>query len=306
MSGPGMPDSRPRDPQADPDSPVRQQVPTRHGPARVRLFRPAADPGSGLRPDMSQRAAGPAERGTLLVGHGAGGQRDAADVLTLTELTRDGWTVVLVDQPWRVAGRKVATPPPTLDAAWMDVLTVLTEQGGVLPDGESAQDGAPPGGPLRGGSLPEDELPDNAAPVGQRGADASAVVLPRPWVYAGRSAGARVVCRTSGAAAGPLVPPAAVLCLAFPLHPPGRPDRSRVQELAGPPGAGLPTLVVQGARDPMGSPVEIRQALTEATGTAYPELLSLHEVPGNHSPTRDLATLLTQVRCFLDRVVPPR
>lgn len=46
---------------------------------------------------------------------------------------------------------------------------------------------------------------------------------------------------------------AAVLALSFPLHPPGRPERSRAEELLG---TGLPTLVVQGGNDPFGRPGE--------------------------------------------------
>jgi predicted alpha/beta-hydrolase family hydrolase len=65
-------------------------------------------------------------------------------------------------------------------------------------------------------------------------------------VVGGRSAGARVACRTAQATAAD-----AVLCLAFPLHPPGRPERSRLPELKG---AGVPVLVVQGDRDAFGVP----------------------------------------------------
>ncbi|MEV4821171.1 alpha/beta family hydrolase [Micromonospora sp. NPDC049274] len=61
----------------------------------------------------------------------------------------------------------------------------------------------------------------------------------------GRSSGARVACRTARA-----VGAAGVVALAFPLHPPGRPERSRAAELA----TGLPTLVVNGDRDPFGVP----------------------------------------------------
>ncbi|WP_074318916.1 alpha/beta family hydrolase [Micromonospora cremea] len=61
----------------------------------------------------------------------------------------------------------------------------------------------------------------------------------------GRSSGARVACRTARA-----VGAAGVLALAFPLHPPGRPERSRAAELD----TGLPTLVVNGDRDPFGVP----------------------------------------------------
>ena len=67
-----------------------------------------------------------------------------------------------------------------------------------------------------------------------------------PLVQGGRSNGARVACRTARPA-GAL----AVLALAFPLHPPGRPDRSRAAELAE---AGTEVLVVNGASDPFGIP----------------------------------------------------
>jgi uncharacterized protein len=67
-----------------------------------------------------------------------------------------------------------------------------------------------------------------------------------PMVQGGRSNGARVACRTARAA-GAL----AVVALAFPLHPPGRPERSRAAELRD---AGVPVLVVNGDRDPFGVP----------------------------------------------------
>jgi len=67
-----------------------------------------------------------------------------------------------------------------------------------------------------------------------------------PLVQGGRSNGARVACRTAREA-GAL----AVLALAFPLHPPGRPERSRAGELAA---AGTAVLVVNGAADPFGIP----------------------------------------------------
>ncbi len=81
-----------------------------------------------------------------------------------------------------------------------------------------------------------------------------AVLHPRGGVLTcgGRSAGARVACRTAVATGADLV-----VCLAFPLHPPGRPDRSRAHELVG---AGRPALVLQGDRDPFGGPEEVRAA----------------------------------------------
>ncbi|MBO9519909.1 MAG: hydrolase [Nocardioidaceae bacterium] len=74
-------------------------------------------------------------------------------------------------------------------------------------------------------------------------------VKPRtPLVVGGRSAGARSACRV-GAEHGA----AGVVALAFPLHPPGKPDSSRIEELER---AGVPALVVQGERDPFGTPEE--------------------------------------------------
>ncbi|GAA1656203.1 hypothetical protein GCM10009744_56130 [Kribbella alba] len=69
-----------------------------------------------------------------------------------------------------------------------------------------------------------------------------------PLVLGGRSAGARVACRTASGLGG-----SGVLALSFPLHPPGKPEKSRADELLG---VGLPTLVVQGERDPFGTPEE--------------------------------------------------
>jgi uncharacterized protein len=67
-----------------------------------------------------------------------------------------------------------------------------------------------------------------------------------PLVQGGRSNGARVACRTARAAGA-----AGVLALAFPLHPPGRPERSRRDELRG---AGISVLAISGSRDPFGVP----------------------------------------------------
>jgi predicted alpha/beta-hydrolase family hydrolase len=66
-----------------------------------------------------------------------------------------------------------------------------------------------------------------------------------PLVVGGRSSGARVACRTARALGA-----VGVVALAFPLHPPGRPERSRAEELL----TGLPTLVINGDRDPFGVP----------------------------------------------------
>jgi predicted alpha/beta-hydrolase family hydrolase len=85
-----------------------------------------------------------------------------------------------------------------------------------------------------------------------------------PLVIGGRSAGARSACRIARS-----VGAKGVLALSFPLHPPGRPERSRVDELLG---SRVPTLVVQGERDAFGGPEE------------FPGHVDLAVVPGaDHS-----------------------
>ena len=86
--------------------------------------------------------------------------------------------------------------------------------------------------------------------VGLRAAAASLAAsrTAGPLVVGGRSAGARSAARCAAGLGA-----AGCLALSFPLHPPGRPERSRLDELAG---AGVPTLVLQGERDAMGRPEE--------------------------------------------------
>ncbi|MGH2919494.1 MAG: alpha/beta family hydrolase, partial [Solirubrobacteraceae bacterium] len=106
-----------------------------------------------------------------------------------------------------------------------------------------------------------------------------------PLVVGGRSSGARVACRTAQATAA-----AGVLCLAFPLHPPGKADdpaKSRQPELDA---VSVPTLVVQGAGDPFGRPAP------SPSGTVV-------LVAGNHSLTSDLDAVAAAVRAWLAEVV---
>lgn len=144
-------------------------------------------------------SAAPDAQATLVLGHGAGGGAHARDLAALAaELPAAGVTVVRLEQPWRVAGRRVAPRPALLDQGWLAALPSVEVTG--------------------------------------------------PLVLGGRSSGARVACRTAvqlGAAG--------VVCLAFPLHLPGRPERSRFGELVN---SGVPTLVVQGDRDSFGRPAE--------------------------------------------------
>ena len=101
-----------------------------------------------------------------------------------------------------------------------------------------------------------------------------------PLVAGGRSAGARVACRTADATGA-----AAVLCLAFPLQPPGRPEKSRLGELDA---VAVPTLVVQGERDPFGLP---------PPGAAR----TVVTVPGTHS-LRSSGTVAAAVADWLARL----
>ena len=105
-----------------------------------------------------------------------------------------------------------------------------------------------------------------------------------PLIVGGRSAGARVACRTAADTAA-----VAVLCLAFPLHAPGRSgaaDKTRQPELDS---VQVPTLVVQGARDPFGMP------------QASP-IRSVVTVPGNHSLKADLEAVTIAARDWLTSV----
>jgi predicted alpha/beta-hydrolase family hydrolase len=85
-----------------------RDIETPHGPARVHLH-PASAP-----------------RGGLVLGHGAGGGVTAADLVLATKVAGElGVSVALVEQPYRVAGRRSPAPAPQLDAAWTAVLADL-------------------------------------------------------------------------------------------------------------------------------------------------------------------------------------
>ena len=149
-------------------------------------------------------------RAVLLLGHGASGKIDGADLLALVAaLPGEGITVIRHEQAWKVSGGPMRARPDQLDPGWHIAVRHVAEQ-----------------------------WPDV------------------PLVVGGHSAGARCACR--GSANPDLPPQAAVLALSFPLHPPGKPERSRVDELAGVP---IPVTVVQGERDPFGGANELVAAL---------------------------------------------
>ena len=176
------------------------ELDTPRGTARAHLH-PAAEP-----------------RAALVLGHGAGGGVTAPDLVAATAaaLAADV-SVALVEQPYRVLGRRSPAPAAQLDTAWIAIVEQLRD------------------GPLDG----------------------------LPLLTGGRSSGARVACRTAAT-----IGPVGVVCLAFPLRPPGRPDApSRLPELEA---VTVPLLVVQGQGDPFGIPPPS-------------ELRTVVLVPGNHS-----------------------
>jgi predicted alpha/beta-hydrolase family hydrolase len=151
-----------------------------------------------------------------------------------------GVSVVLVEQPYRVAGRRSPAPAHQLDVAWLALIDHLVA------------------GELQGLRL----------------------------VVGGRSSGARVACRTAE-----VVGAAGVICLAFPLLPPRRsgakPAQSRLPELDA---VTVPTLVVQGTRDPFGMPLPTQRR-------------EVVQVAGDHSLRTDLGAVSEAVRAWLNRVV---
>jgi predicted alpha/beta-hydrolase family hydrolase len=147
----------------------------------------------------------------LALGHGAAGDVDAVDLVAVRDAAvRADLAVARVTQPYRVGGRR--PPPPAR--------------------------GAPPPPPPAAPVLDEAWLAAVAA-VRSRFAGDTALIV------GGRSSGARVACRTAR-----VLGATGVLALAFPLHPPGRPEMTRSGELD----PGLPTLVINGDRDPFGVP----------------------------------------------------
>jgi uncharacterized protein len=65
-------------------------------------------------------------RAALILGHGAAGGVQAPDLVAVTEVARsEGFSVALVEQPYRVAGRRSPAPARQLDAAWTAVVDRL-------------------------------------------------------------------------------------------------------------------------------------------------------------------------------------
>jgi predicted alpha/beta-hydrolase family hydrolase len=197
------------------------EIDTPHGPARAHIHE-APDP-----------------RGALVLGHGAGGGIGAPDLRKATTAALgQGFSVALIEQPYRVAGRRSPAPAAQLDAAWTAVIADLVA------------------GPLEN----------------------------LPLITGGRSAGARVACRTAAETGA-----RAVLCLAFPLQPPARKSGtqapSRLPELQA---VKVPVLIVQGTGDPFGMPPAGRRR-------------KVVKLAGNHSLRTDPQGLAEAVDAWLAR-----
>lgn len=172
-----------------------------------------------------------------MLGHGAGGGVGARDLVAAAAAAKaEGLSVALVEQPYRVAGRRSPPPAHQLDTAWVAVVERLQQK------------------ELRG----------------------------MPLFVGGRSSGARVACRTAG-----LTGAVGVLCLAFPLRPPGR-EVSRLDELEA---VTVPTLIVQGTGDPFGMP-------------RSSENRTVIEVAGDHGLKKDIPALTAAVRAWLETMRP--
>ena len=198
-------------------------VATPHGDARLHVARPSDGP-----------------VGLMMLGHGAGGGITAHDLqLATEEALRAGLGVALVEQPYRVTGRRAPAPPTQVDAAWRAVVEHVH----------------------------------------------SAELADLPLIVGGRSFGGRVACRTAAD-----VGATGVLCLAFPVHPPGRPEKSRLAELTS---VTVPTLVVQGERDPFGMPD--REAL--------PSNITLAVVSSDHSLKKDAPAIRAAITTWLATVI---
>lgn len=199
-------------------------------------------------------SAAPNPRAVLWLGHGAGGGIGAADLTALAAvLPGRGITIARYEQPWRVAGKRIAARPATLDVAWLETAGVVAHLAAGL-----------------------------------------------PVFVGGRSAGARVACRTADD-----VGAAAVVCLAFPLHPPGRPDVSRLGELLTP---AVPVLVLQGDRDTFGTAPDVASEaagndnirVVEVTGADH----GMKVLKASALTAADVAALVTaSVGDFLDGVL---
>ncbi len=210
-------------------------MPTSAGPARLTV------------------AAAGEPRAVLWLGHGAGGGIGAPDLTALAaRLPEQGVTVVRHEQPWRVAGKRIASRPSALDAGWLESLPAVRELAG-----------------------------------------------PLPLVVGGRSAGARVACRTAAETGA-----TGVVCLGFPMHPPSTPEKSRLPELLTPT---IPVLVLQGERDTFGTAAAVAEEARDA-----PQVRVL-EVPGaDHSmktlkgsalrPAQVLAMITDAVADFVGEV----
>jgi predicted alpha/beta-hydrolase family hydrolase len=199
------------------------EIQTPHGPARAHVHE-VDDP-----------------KAWLVLGHGAGGGVGSRDLVAAADAALEqGVGVALVEQPYRVAGRRSPPPARQLDTAWIAVVQTLREE----------------------------------------------LLRKLPLIVGGRSSGARVACRTADVTGA-----IGVLCLAFPLRPPRRSGDAptRLPELDA---VLVPTLVVQGERDPFGVP-------------PASSVRTVVQVTGDHSLRSDAPAIAAAVGTWLGLLVDP-
>jgi uncharacterized protein len=176
---------------------------------------------------------------TLVLAHGAGASQSSEFIVGFaTGLADRGLDVVTFNFPFTERGRKIPDPQPVLESCYRSVLEHVA---------------------------------------------ADAALGARPLVIGGKSLGGRIASHLAAArdADGPSPTPwwnrlCGLVCIGYPLHPPGKPQQVRVSHL---PHIAHPILIVQGAKDAFGTPAELR-----AFFDVLPAPWELHAVAdGNHS-----------------------
>jgi predicted alpha/beta-hydrolase family hydrolase len=120
---------------------------------------------------------------------------------------------------------------------------------------------------------------------------ADAGVAPDSIVFGGRSFGGRMC--SMAVAEG--LPAAGLVLLSYPLHPPGKPDKLRIEHFAG---LTVPCLFISGTKDPFGSPDELEEHTAAIAGPVTHMWL-----PGGHDPRNADGPIADAVREWLASIV---
>ena len=243
----------------------------------------------------------PDARHTVVLAHGAGQPMDGAAMeLFAAAFTRAGVRVVRFEFPYmsrrRATGRSTAPDrEPVLEQTWRSVIaqvaalplgrsntpsvgtvaaagagTAVTGAGTAAAGAGTAVTGA--GTAVTGAGTAVTGAGTAATGAGTAAGTATGTFTGTPGgglVIGGRSMGGRIASMVADDCGV-----RALLCFAYPFHPPGRPDRLRTAHLAR---LRTPTLILQGERDPFGSPAEV-------ASYALPAAITVHWIAdGDHS-----------------------